>query len=154
MPVKKVKDFLDNNHVKYTTLRHSPCYTSQEVAACTHIRGNHLAKVVVIKIGDRLGMVVLPAQDHVNFSALQKVVGRNDIDLAQESEFKNKFPECEVGAMPPLGNLYDNMPVYVSDHLAHDYIAFNAGSHSEVVRMAYDDFERLVRPTTIKTTEA
>jgi Ala-tRNA(Pro) deacylase len=94
-------------------------------------------------------MVVIPANDHVNFADLRLATGQSDVDLASESEFKSKFPECEVGAMPPFGNLYD-MPVFVSNELAHlDQIIFNAGSHSELVQMAYADFERLVKPKVI-----
>ncbi|OAI48592.1 deacylase [Gammaproteobacteria bacterium SCGC AG-212-F23] len=148
MPVKKLKEFIDNQHIKYSSISHSPAYTSQEVAASAHISGKALAKIVIIKVGKQLAMMVLPANDHINFSALKDSIGK-EIDLASESEFKGKFPECEVGAMPPFGNLYD-MPVYVSNHLAmQKQILFNAGSHSELLQMTYLDFERLVKPKVV-----
>lgn len=149
MPVKKLKDYLDKEHVKYACSSHSPAFTAQEVAASAHVSGKHFAKTVIVKIGDDYAMVVLPAHDHVNFAALKTATGLSSIDLASESSFKSKFPECEVGAMPPFGNLY-GMPVYVSSHLGSNAeIVFNAGSHSELIQMAYQDFERLVKPKII-----
>ena len=146
MPVKKLKEFLDNHHIRYVAISHSPAFTAQEVAASAHISGKQLAKTVIVKINGKLAMVVLPGNDHVNFSLLREVTGASHVDLASETDFKDKFPECEVGAMPPFGNLY-GMPVYVSDRLVHrDHIAFNAGSHAELVQLAYHDFERLVKP--------
>lgn len=148
MPNKALKEFLDNHHVKYTSINHSPGFTMPEVAAAAHISGKHLAKTVIVKIGNQLAMVVIPANEHVNFGALKQIAGVN-ADLAKESDFKSKFPECEVGAMSPFGNLYD-MPVYVSSQLVnYDDIVFNAGSHSELLKLAYRDFERLVHPKVI-----
>lgn len=146
MPVKKLKDFLDSHKVKYVSLVHSPAFTSQEVAAAAHISGKQLAKIVMVKMDGRLAMVVLPANDQVNFSRLREAIGIPGLDLASESEFKDKFSGCEVGAMPPFGNLYD-MPVFVASQLSHqDHILFNAGSHSELMQLTYSDFERLVKP--------
>lgn len=150
MPNKALKTFLDNHHVKYVCIDHSPSYTAQEVAASAHISGKKLAKTVIVKVGSQLAMVVLPANDHVNFAVLKEFTGENVIDLAKESDFKAKFPECEVGAMPPFGNLY-GMPVYVSKQLAQDQIVFNSGSHSELLKMSYQDFLNLVKPTLITT---
>lgn len=148
MPNKVLKEFLDNHKVKYSTINHSPGYTAQEIAASAHISGKQMAKTVIIKMGNKLAMVVIPASEHVNFTALKERAGK-DVDLAKESDFKGKFPECEVGAMPPFGNLF-NMQVYVSNLLANcDQIVFNAGTHSELLKMAYRDFERLVHPEII-----
>lgn len=150
MPIQALKQYLDNHHVKYMSINHSPGFTAQEVAAAAHISGKHLAKIVIIKLGKQLAMVVLPANEHVNFTALKSTTGVT-ADLAKESDFKGKFPECEVGAMPPFGNLFD-MPVYVSSHLAdNEQIVFNAGTHSELMKLAYRDFERLVHPKVIAT---
>lgn len=149
MPVKKLKEFLDSQKVKYICITHSPAFTSQEIAASAHISGKQLAKTVIAKVDDKMAMVVVPANEHVNFSALKKTAGVANADLASESEFKGKFPECEVGAMPPFGNLYD-MPVYVAGDLAkQEHITFNAGSHSELLQMSYGDFSRLVGPKVI-----
>jgi Ala-tRNA(Pro) deacylase len=149
MPANKFKEYLDSQKVKYLQIDHSPAFTAQEVAAAAHISGKQLAKVVIITIEGQLAMVVLPAHDHVNFSALKETLGKKDIDLAAESTFKSKFPDCEVGTMPPFGNLY-GLPVYVSDELGKNAeIVFNACSHSELMKMAYQDFASLVKPTVI-----
>lgn len=150
MPNKTLKEFLERNQVQYRCIDHAPSFTAQEIAAEAHVSGKQMAKTVIVKIGNQFAMVVLPAHDHVNFAALKEITGESAIDLAKESDFKNKFPECEVGAMPPFGNLY-GMPVFVSKQLAHDNIIFNSGSHSELVQMSYADFIRLVKPTFITT---
>lgn len=149
MPTKQIKEFLDNHQVKYLSIDHSPTYTAQEIAAAAHVSGKILAKTVIVKSGSQFYMVVIPATDHINFGELKEWTGTKEVDLAKESEFKSKFPECEVGAMPPFGNLY-GMPVLISSSLIsqHD-IAFNAGSHSELVKMSYEDFARLVKPKVI-----
>lgn len=145
MPVKKLKEFLDSEEVKYVSMTHSPAFTAQEIAASAHISGKELAKTVIVKKDGKFAMIVIPANDHVNFSKLKEVLG-GVADLASESEFKDLFPGCEVGAMPPFGNLYD-MPVYVSDKLEHmENIIFNAGSHSELIQLKFADFNKLVKP--------
>lgn len=149
MPAKMLKEYLENHHIQYTCASHSPAYTAQEVAAAAHVSGKQMAKIVIIKAGNKLAMVVLPAHDHINFEALKLATGEREINLASESSFKGQFPECEVGAMPPFGHLY-HLPVYVSNLLSHqDQIIFNAGSHSEIMKMAYRDFERLEKPQLI-----
>lgn len=150
MPVRKLKEFLDREGIKYVTIGHSPAYTAQEIAASAHVSGKELAKIVMIKVDGRMAMAVLPASLNVNFKLLREVVGSRHVELAAEDEFKNLFPECEVGAMPPFGNLY-GMEVYVADQLAEgEEIAFNAGSHTELIKLAYSDFERLVKPRVLK----
>lgn len=145
MPVKKLQEFLDNHQIKYTTLAHPPAFTAQEVAANAHISGKQLVKTVIIKVDEHLAMMVLPAKDKVAFEALQKAIG-GKVTLAEESDFKEKFHGCELGAIPPFGNLYD-MPVFISSHLHHqDHILFSAGSHAELIEMGFHDFERLVKP--------
>jgi Ala-tRNA(Pro) deacylase len=146
MPANRLFKFLDENNIKYVTLKHSPAYTAQEVAASAHIPGKEIAKTVMVKLDEKMAMAVLPASETVNFSKLKKSSGANDADLATESEFRDLFPNCEVGTMPPFGNLY-GMPVYSDIRLAEDeQIAFSAGSHAEVVRMPYPDYERFVKP--------
>lgn len=150
MPVKKLIEFLDENHVRYVTIRHSSAYTSQQVAAKAHISGKEVAKTVMIKIDDKMAMAVLPASFNVNFDNLREIFGTRNVVLATEYEFKNRFPDCELGAMPPFGNLYD-MEVYVAEPLTEDKeIAFNAGTHTELVRLSYEDYERLVKPRIFK----
>jgi Ala-tRNA(Pro) deacylase len=150
MPATKLKEFLDSQNIKYVTISHSSAFTAQEVAASAHIPGKELAKTVVIKFGGKLAMAVLPASYRVDLELLKQVTGAPDADVASEQEFKGLFPECETGAMPPFGNLYQ-MDVFVDQRLREDEsIAFNAGSHTELIRMSYRDFERLVNPITLR----
>jgi len=146
MPVKKLKEFLDQEQIKYVSIVHSPAYTAQEVAASAHITGRELAKTVIVKLDGQMAMAVLPANRKVVLQDLREVTGSDQVKFASEEEFAQRFPGCETGAMPPFGNLY-GMDVYVAEALlANDEIAFNAGSHTEVIRLAFKDFERLVKP--------
>lgn len=153
MPIQKLKNFLDENEVQYVSIRHAPAITAQEVAASAHIPGKEVAKVVMVLLDHKMAMAVLPASYQVDFTLLKKASGAREARLATEDEFGEKFPECELGAMPPFGNLY-GMPVYVAESLAEDEeISFNAGSHSELIKLAYKDFERLVEPKVIRFSE-
>ena len=147
MPVSRLKEFLDLNHVPYITISHSPAYTAQGIAASAHVKGKELAKTVMVKVDGKLAMAVLPAPYKVDFELLRKQLKSDKVELATEQEFEKVFPGCEVGAMPPFGNLY-GINVYVAESLTEDEsIAFNAGSHTELIRMSYSDFNRLVHPT-------
>ncbi len=153
MPLTKIKEFLDEHNIKYTIIKHSAAYTAQEIAASAHISGKELAKTVMIKIEGKIAMAVLPASFKISFDQLKSALNVENVRLAYEQEFSNKFPDCEVGAMPPFGNLY-GMEVYVAESLADDEeIAFNACSHTELIRMNYIDFEELVKPIRIKFSE-
>ncbi|MCI0531540.1 MAG: YbaK/EbsC family protein [candidate division Zixibacteria bacterium] len=150
MPVKKLKEFLDGHNVKYVVISHSRAVTAQEVAASAHISGKEMAKTVMVKLDGKMAMAVLPASGRVNLDLLREASGAKETDLAAELEFRELFHECEPGAMPPFGNLY-GMPVYVSESLTkNEEIAFNAGSHTELIKLSYKDFERLVKPKTAK----
>lgn len=152
MVLKRLMDYLDQNNVKYVVIHHSPAYTAREVAVSAHIPGKEVAKTVVVKADGKPMMAVLPASQMIDLGALRTALGVGSVALATESEFNVLFPECEVGAMPPFGNLF-NMDVVVSDTLMQDeQIAFNGGTHRELVRMAYSDFERLVKPKVLKFT--
>jgi len=152
MPVKKLKEFLDREKIKYVSIVHSTAYTAQEVAASTHITGKELAKTIIVKLDGQMAMAVLPANRKIVLQDLREVTGSDQVKFASEEEFKAQFPECETGAMPPFGNLY-GMEVYAAASLAdNDEIAFNAGSHTEVIKLAYSDFERLVRPKVLSFT--
>ncbi|MEN6407781.1 MAG: YbaK/EbsC family protein [Thermoguttaceae bacterium] len=128
------------------TINHSPAYTAQEIAAAAHVRGRELAKTVMVTLDGRLAMAVLPASRKISFDLLVEASGAQKVQLASEQAFRDMFPGCEVGAMPPFGNLFD-MEVYVSTLLtADEEIVFNAGSHTELLRLPFKDFERLVHP--------
>jgi len=151
---QKLKDFLDQNEIKYNMISHSKAYTAQELAHKVHISGLEIAKVVIVKTDGQFAMAVMPAPHHIDFDRFKEATGIKSVELATEKEFKNLFPDCEVGAMPPFGNLY-GLPVYVAKPLEEDeYIVFNAGSHTEAIRMEYREFERLVKPIVIEYTRA
>lgn len=152
MPVQKLKEFLDENKVKYVLISHSPAYTSSEIAQSAHIPGRELAKTIMAKVDGKMAMAVLPSTRTVNFDKLREATGASEVEMATEDEFMDLFPNCEIGAMPPFGNLYD-MKVYVDPSLTQDEeIAFNAGSHTELARLSYSDFERLVKPEVVSFT--
>ena len=151
MPLKKLKDYLDSEKVKYESLAHYETYTSQETAQSARVPGRELAKTVIVKIDGKMAMAVLPASKKINFDLLKSAAG-GTVELAAEQEFKSIFPDCEVGAMPPFGNLY-GMEVYVDEGLAQDEkIAFNACSHIELIKLSYKDFSRLAKPKVIRLT--
>ncbi len=150
MPVQKLKDFLDDQGVKYTLISHSPAFTAQEIAESAHIPGKWLAKTVMVKLDGKMAMAVLPATCRVDLDLLKAAARAGTAELASEEEFKYLFRGCAIGAMPPFGNLF-GLAVYVADILREDEeIAFNAGTHSELMRLKYRDFETLVKPTVAK----
>jgi Ala-tRNA(Pro) deacylase len=152
MPARKLKEYLNSHQIKYLSIQHSPAYTAQEVAASAHVSGRDFAKTVIVKIEGAPAMVVLPANRKVVLSDLREVLGAEKAQFATEEEFQNLFPDCEVGAMPPFGNLY-GIEVYVAPSLAEEAeIAFNAGTHTEIIKMAYRDFEQLVKPKVVNFT--
>jgi Ala-tRNA(Pro) deacylase len=153
MPVSKLTKFLDDNGVKYVITRHSIAYTAQQIAESAHISGNEIAKTVIVKLDNTLAMAVLRGTDKVDVDLLRSAAGASKAELALESQFQGVFPGVDVGAMPPFGNLYD-MAVYVDEGLTRDRrIAFNAGTHSELIQLDYADFERLVQPTIANFTQ-
>jgi Ala-tRNA(Pro) deacylase len=150
MASSKLTDYLEDNHIKFEKIAHTPSYTAQEIAAAAHIRGKDLAKTVMIKIDGKIAMAVLPSPYKIDFDLLKKETGAKKIELAREEEFEDIFPDCDIGAMPPFGNLY-GIDVFVAEKLTEDEeIAFNAGTHSELIKMPYRDMERLVHPKVVK----
>ena len=149
MAVHFLIDYLTRMDVIYSLHSHSVAYTAQEAAENSHVHGRNFAKVVMVKIDSELSMVVLPAHYHVNLTVLRDLLAVNSVELAVEREFSHRFPRCEVGAMPPIGHLFGvmayMMPVFAED----EEIVFNAGVHSEVVRMSYRDFLRIAHVTEI-----
>lgn len=149
MPLSRLTEFLDSHDKKYVVVQHSQAFTAQEVAASAHIPGKEMAKTVIMKIDGNLKMVVLPSTHQVGFEQIEEALGAQSVKLASEKEFENLFPDCEIGAMPPFGNLYD-MDTIVAESLTEDEeIAFNAGTHRELVKIPYKDFEELVNPKII-----
>jgi Ala-tRNA(Pro) deacylase len=150
MPMKRLKEFLDTNNVKYITISHSRAFTAQETATSAHIAREELAKTVIVKIDGKMAMAVLPASCNVDLELLKDVTNSSTIELANEKEFQDLFPDCEVGAMPPFGNLYQ-MEIFAAESLSEDEeFAFNAGTHKELIKMSYKDFERLAKSKVAK----
>lgn len=146
MPASRLREYLDTHQVKYLTIEHSPAYTAQEIAAVSHIPGRELAKSVIVKLDGKIVMTVLPASRRINFNRLKQATGAKRIELASEQEFEELFPDCQLGAMPPFGNLY-GMDVFVDESLVDDEeIAFNACNHHELIRLPFEDFKNLVKP--------
>jgi Ala-tRNA(Pro) deacylase len=147
--LKSLEDYLNKEGVDYRVNVHTEAYTAQEIAARQDDPGKMLDKVVILKSGDKLFMAVISANCKVDFLKAKAFFSTSDIRLATEEEFKELFPGCEVGAMPPFGNLYD-IKIYVDSELSNNEdIVFNAGTHVETVTMKYTDFERLAKPEKI-----
>jgi Ala-tRNA(Pro) deacylase len=145
MPSSRVKEFLDGNAIKYVCIAHSPAYTARDIATSAHVSVRELAKTVIVFLDDKLAMAVVPASARVNLARLKEIAGATAINVATEREFRQIFPDCETGAMPPFGNLY-SIPVYLDESLYRDELTFNAGSHRELIQMKFDDFVRLAQP--------
>ncbi len=146
MPCPKLKDFLERNEIKYELIHHPTTYTAQLTATSSHVKPEELAKVVMVNRDGVLAMAVVPATRRVDLTALHIASGAGSLRLASELEFKQQFPDCDAGAMPPFGNIY-GMEVFVDEGLVKNArIAFNAGSHDEVMRLAYEDFACTVQP--------
>jgi len=141
----KVEEFLRKEKIPYTKIHHPEVYTAQEVAATAHVPGREMAKVVVVKAADEFALAVCPADRQIDMKKLSKLADRK-VRLANEGEMEDLFPDAELGAEAPFGSLY-GMKTYVDSSLAeNDEIAFEAGTHTDVVRIAYKDFEKAAEP--------
>jgi Ala-tRNA(Pro) deacylase len=146
MPALKLKRFLEAQKVPYHTIHHSSVATTQQLAASMHVRGWEVAKATILRADGRYVMAVLPAPCQVDLERLRAAVRAESLAVVPESEIRALFPDCEAGAMPPFGNLY-GMPVYLDERLVEDdSIVFNAGTHTEALRMAFGDYEKCVHP--------
>jgi len=142
---KRLIDCLNENQVRYEILHHPEAVTAQRIAQAEHVKGRHHAKVVMIKSGEQHLMMVLPADHQIDLEKAEKAIGKG-VSLDKEKEFKALFGDCAIGAMPPFGNLY-GLPTYVDKNLAEqDYIVFEAGTHTDAIKMSYSDYEKIVKP--------
>src|SRR3989338_1278081 len=150
MPILgKLREVLDQAKISYEVYNHPLAFTAQEIAATQHMSGREMAKVVILKVDGSFVMAVVPAGRLVNLRKVRLGLGVQNVSLATEDDFAALFPECEIGAMPPFGNLF-GLPVYVDSSLEEDEtIFFNAGNHVQTVRMKYRDFKELVGPLVI-----
>ncbi len=148
-PHTRVQALLDERGIEYETIHHARDYTAQETAAHTHTRGREFAKAVIVKVGDGYAMAVLPSHHAVDPERLSRALGGERVELASEQEIARLLPDCEVGAIPPFGNLYD-LPVYVSPTLTEDRtITCVAGTHEDAMRLAYRDWESITKPRVV-----
>lgn len=146
--VSRLRELLDGQGVSYQVLTHPPAYTARQTAHSMHLPGRELAKVVVVRHGGTLSLAVLPAHARVVLERLGAAL-RDEVTLASEAEFAAAFPDCETGAMPPFGTLY-GITTYLDESLTHDrHIAFNAGTHTEAIRLALEDYRRVASPVVL-----
>jgi len=154
MPIStKLKEYLDQEGIAYEHHVHPEAYTAQEIAAAAHIPGREMVKSIILKADDVLVMAVLSSNHSANLDALRDEIGSDTLRLATEDDFRNAFPTCQVGAMPPFGNIF-NVPTYCEANLDRNReIEFNAGSHYDTIRMTFADFKRLVNPMVVRFAE-
>lgn len=149
MPCMNVKEFLDNQGIDYEIILHRRADTARGIASASHIPASKLAKTVIVKVDGGLHMAVVPANQRLDLRLLKAATGSSSVALASEAEFQASFPGCEPGAMPPFGNMF-GLPVWVDGEVAaNPQIVFNAGTHTELVRLAYQDFARLAAPRVV-----
>ncbi len=142
----ELKRYLTDNKIDYTTIKHSTAYTASQIAQAAHIPGKWLAKVVVVKLDGNFAMAVIPAHQRLDLAELKKAAKAKIADIAHEYEFKDKFPGCDLGAMPPIGDLFD-MDIYLADSLAdQEWLAFNGGTHEELIQVKAKEFLKWIHP--------
>jgi Ala-tRNA(Pro) deacylase len=145
----RLRDFLDAQHVPYHAIVHRRDYTAQAAAADTHTPGREFIKTILLAVDNGYALAVLPADQHADLAKVRRALGATDVSLASEEEMQQCFPDCEPGALPPFGHLYD-LPVLMSRTLEEDeQITFNAGNHEVALRMQRRDFERLGEPRVV-----
>ena len=146
MTTQNLRKLLDQSDTKYISINHSPAYTARETAASTLVPRREFAKTIIVDLDGEKVMAVVSASRHVNVQALVNLTGADSGRLATEDEFRTLFPDCEVGAMPPFGQLYD-MRVFMDQMVSKvDDLCFNAGSHAQIVRMECDDYLKIEQP--------
>ena len=150
MATRRIMEFLDGNHARYVLISHSPAYTAQEVAESMHLPGRYMAKTVIVGINGRLAMAVVPATKEVDLDQLAREVGTDNVVVAGEDDFRDKFAGCQTGTAPPFGVLF-GVDTYLDRDLAkQEYIAFNAGTHTDAISMRFQDYRRLAHPRLAK----
>jgi Ala-tRNA(Pro) deacylase len=145
---ERLELYLQDNQVPYQEQQHTRAFSARRIAESEHVSGKRVAKVVIVMVNDQMVSFVLPASFQIDFGKLQAILRTKEIRLASEAEFETAFPDCEVGSMPPFGNLY-GLPVYVDHSLTtEESIIFPVGTYTDTMSLKYADFERLVHPQT------
>jgi len=146
MSIRQTIDFLDQHDARYVVISHAKAYTAQQVAASTHIPGRDMIKVVAVLIDGQLALAAVPATCDVDTERLRSAADAQVVEIASEWDLADRFPGCELGAMPPIGQPV-GVDVYMDRHLAREkFIAFNAGTHSDVIVMQFPDYRRVAHP--------
>jgi len=146
----RVIKFLKKSKVKYEVTKHKPAFSAQEMAAVEHEPGKYVAKPVIVRADGKYVMCVLSACYKIDMRALKKQLGAKKVSLAEEKEMGKLFDDCDLGAEPPFGNLYD-LPTVIDKALEKDdHITFQAGSHEKAIRMSMDDYRKLVNPQVLE----
>ncbi len=145
-----VVEFLDKSGVKYKVSEHKPAFTAQRMAAAAHEPGKYVAKPVIVRADDKYLMCVVAASYKIDLGALKKQLGAKKVELAEEKDMVKIFGDCELGAEPPFGNLYDLTTIMDKALEADDHITFQAGSHDKAVRMSMADYIKLVKPKVLE----
>lgn len=146
----RIQAFFDERKADYETVRHTPTFSARELAHEDHVPERKVAKTVVFLGDDVYAMAVLPSDERIAMEDLRHALGLKELRLATEAEMLDLFPDCEVGAVPPIGPLFD-LPVYVDSRLTEqDRIEFNGGTHRDEIRMTYAEFARLAEPIVTK----
>lgn len=147
---KKIKEYLDKERVAYEHLEHDRAFTATEVAGAQHVPGRQMVKCVIVKADDQFVMCLLPAIHYLDLDKFKIAIHAREVRLANEEEMIKLFPECETGSEPPFGALF-GIKVYADKFLEEDNdVAFNAGTHTDVIKMKFQDFQRLVQPVFIE----
>jgi len=145
-----VMEFLDKSGVKYEVTEHKPAFTAQQMAAEAHEPGKYVAKPVLVKADGKYVMCVLPACYVIDLKALKSQLKAKSVELAKEKDIGKIFADCELGAQPPFGNLYD-LPTIMDKSLEKDdHILFQGGTHQKAVRISMDDYQKLVAPDVLE----
>ena len=142
----KVIEFLDNQAAEYEILHHRPVFTAQQMAAEEHVSGMNVAKPVVVKVDGEPFMCVLPACCKVDLDLLKRQMNAKQVELADEADMAKLFPDCELGAEPPFGDLYGLKTLMDSTLETDEFIVFQGGTHQEAINMKLAEFKRLAQP--------
>ncbi|HHF7373397.1 aminoacyl-tRNA deacylase [Legionella bozemanae] len=144
-----IREYMHSHDIAYKTISHPRAYTASQCAQAAHIKGNCFAKSIVVKLDGKFALVAIPAHARLDLNLLKKETHTKRAEIAKEFEFQDKFTDCEVGAIPLFGELY-GMDVYLADSLAHkEWLVFNAGNHTQLLKIKSEDFLNLVHPKTL-----
>ncbi len=142
----RLERLLEESGASFEVIDHPLAFTAQEEAAASHVAGRHWAKTVAILVEGEPALAVVPATRRLDLDKLRRIVGTEKVEIAREAEFQGLYPDCELGAMPPFGELYGQRTFIDEALREEERIAFHAGDHRTAIEMSYTDYERLCEP--------